>query len=179
MYKNATLLVKPPTFDTVIKAHRKGICASFACDWLKKLLASKPINESTYEEVKRINKMVGRQKTYEKDGDLNTIAGLYGLKIEHMRGLMYERNSDEQDDFPGYFKGLPAGYYYLSLYDPASGGHALGYDKHTGQFCDANYGVADMNGRPLVEFLSECKSYLADDGIDIKSVSVYQMKLGK
>ena len=179
MYDNATLLCEPPTYDTVKKKHPAGICASFACDWLKKLLAGKPINASTYEEAKRINKMIGRQNSYEKKGDLDVIANLYGIEFEHLKGLIYERNDDAQDDFPAYFKGLPAGYYYMSLYDPGSGGHAMAYDKHVGQFAEANYGVFAMNNRPFTEFLSQCKDYLEDDGVRVKSVSVYRATLKK
>ena len=62
MYKDTDLVAKPPTTAIVKERHKAGICASFAMDWLKKKLAKKVVNQSTYQELRRINKMVDRKK---------------------------------------------------------------------------------------------------------------------
>lgn len=178
MYKKAKLLISPPDSEKVIKAHAAGICSSFTCDWLKKLLANKKLEATTYEDNSRLNKMVRRQNAYEKsDAGLDNIAKAYGLSFGDNSCLMVSQFGGDEDNIGPYFAKLPAGYYYMSLMFSRSACHALGLNSHTSQFCDANYGIFDMQGQSMAQIISQCADYLEDECGSLRAVNVYPVKL--
>ncbi len=182
MYKDTKLLFKGPTYAEVVKRHPAGVCSSFAMDWLKKLLANKPINESTYGDVGRIKKLVKRQEKYEgKGGDLEVMATSYGLTIEHLRGI--PKTPSMFDDAPltpsAYLADLPAGYYYVSINEVSGRNHALGYNSHAGSFCDANIGIMDLKSASMAAMLAEADAMMAKDGLKPSGYHFYQVALIK
>lgn len=158
-YAGTTLTIHAPEAATIQKKHPAGICASFVCDWLKKLLAKKPLSDLTYADKARVDKLIKRQKKYEGSDDLKTIFKSYGLTFTSDRGVPRENVVE-------YFEGLPAGYYYISLKFASGFGHALGYNAHGPSFCDPNIGVMDLNGVKISKLIEE-------------AIGIYEEEAGK
>ena len=172
MYAGTTIVFKGPKFDDVKKAHPAGVCASFTFDWIKKVLAKKVCNESTYESSSRLKKLVTRQNKYENsDGDLNVLAKAYGLQL--MQGTFIKAD----DVKPGIFK-PDSSMYYISLQLQQGPQHAIGFDRATNQFCDANFGIMTLGKRTIDDIIEECWNALAELQDGTKSVFwIYPVKL--
>ena len=172
MYKDTTVLFKGPKFEDVKKAHPAGVCASFTLDWIKKVLAQKTCNESTYESSSRLRKLVRRQNKYENsEGDLTVLAKSYGLEL--LQGAAIRAN----DIKPAIFK-PDSSCYYISLQLQEGPQHAIGFNRATKQFCDANFGIMSLGTRDIDSIINECWDVLAEINDGTKSVFwVYPVKL--
>ena len=172
MYADTTIVFKGPKFDDVKKAHPAGVCASFTFDWIKKVLAKKVCNESTYESSGRLRKLVRRQNKYENsEGDLTVLAKSYGLEI-------LQGSAIRADDIkPAIFK-PDSSCYYISMQLQQGPQHAIGFDRSTNLFCDANFGIMKLNTRTIDSIILECWDALAELNDGTKSVFwVYPVKL--
>ncbi len=146
VYANAQLLSNMPTQTLVDQKHPAGICASYTCDYIKKRLdpTKAAINLSTYEQAKRINKMVSRQKSYESlrfwggKGDLKSLFDAYGIQ-QHSHTNYTNGLQEGWTDIAG-INGKPVGIYYIAL-EFQHGGHAIAYDKRNQSVADANAGI--------------------------------------
>lgn len=133
MYETANRLYRGLSMTDVKAKHPAGVCSSFAMDWLKKKAANKPVNESTYTRdngtlihTSRLDKIVKRQRAYEKTGDLGREAESYGLVYTFSRGFHERFAGDLAAQFSEYQAALPAGLYYLSFQMERGEGHAIG-----------------------------------------------------
>lgn len=184
-YKETKLLIPGVPLDKVKRLHPAGFCASFTFDWLKKNLARKPLSETTYTKRNRLRKIASRQRTYEdpKSEGLETIAQLYGLRIEFVRNFGTDdlENPSEIENVLKDSNSL-----YISLVSkhfsgPRISGHALGYDKSKNTFCDVNVGIMDLKDRTLASLICEAINDIYLDEFDTKRFafcSFYNVTLG-
>ncbi len=132
-----------PTTTVVEEKHPAGICASYTCDYIKKRLAGKVINLSTYEDTKkRLQKLINRQKSYERANDLKSLFDSYGIERASMHKLLPDNNGNRGEEWNdnSLMAGLERGIYYVAFYF-AKGSHAIAFDKANFCVADANAGV--------------------------------------
>ena len=174
---NSTLLSEHDAQNSA-KKHEAGICASFAMDFCKKQLASaagngkKIINAVTYGNASRIKKITKRQISYEKSGDLGTLAASYGLTCSSQPVERWSKEKGPFDDDPGtpadnlerIFMALQAaetrGCYYFSIKDRSLAGHGIALDTKNMRFADANVGVLSFDRPHMQTIITDCFSYL-------------------
>ena len=174
MYENAHRLFLGLTNADVLAKHPAGVCSSFAMDWLKKKAAAKVVSAATYtvdngawNHTSRLNKIVARQKKYEKTGDLVLEAKSYGLLYTHRMGFYESYGGEMAENFVPYERDLPAGLYYLSFRMERGEGHAIGYDKRAMQFCDANQGIYDLNHQDAIYVVDQVRAFMRSELEDV------------
>ena len=170
MYVNAQRLFPGLTAADVRAKHAAGVCSSFTMDWLKKKAAGKMVNGATYtvnngswNHTSRLNKIVARQKNYEKSGDLAVEAKSYGLLYTHLKNFGGSFGGDLAEAFAAYDLTLAAGLYYLSFQMDRGEGHAIGYDKRAMEFCDANEGIYRFNGQDASYLVAEVRQFMLEE----------------
>jgi hypothetical protein len=69
-----------------------------------------------------------------------------------------------------------AGYYYFSFQISSGEGHAIGWDKHAGEFCDANMGIFKFDSMDLGGLL-DCINQLFNEVANerCKTVELYRL----
>ncbi|HWI78190.1 MAG TPA: hypothetical protein VNS31_03270 [Ramlibacter sp.] len=170
MYENAHRLFLGLTNADVLAKHPAGVCSSFAMDWLKKKAAAKVVSAATYtvdngawNHTSRLNKIVARQKKYEKSGDLALEAKSYGLLYTERKSFYERFAGDIAAEFAPYDQNLAVGLYYLSFRMERGEGHAIGYDKGAMEFCDANQGIYRFNGENANYLVAQVRAFMLEE----------------